>query len=73
MLEGTTAAAVDLVSSYLKGDAKGSQAASMDVNLFNFLRYIYIPHRDRELGEVFPWCTNVSISIHELPSTVLRE
>ena len=41
MFEGTVAAAVDLVSSYLKGDARGSQAASMDVNLFN-LRYIYI-------------------------------
>ncbi len=41
MLEGTAAAAVDLVSSYLKGDARGSQAANMDVNLFN-LRYIDI-------------------------------
>ena len=65
MFEGTVAAAVDLVSSYLKGDARGSQAASMDVNLFN-LRYIYIEISVKSFHGV-PMCR------YELPSTVLRE
>ena len=67
MFEGTVAAAVDLVSSYLKGDARGSQAASMDVNLFN-LRYIYI-----EIESSVKSFHGVPMCRYELPSTVLRE
>ena len=67
MLEGTAAAAVDLVSSYLKGDARGSQAARINVNLFN-LRYIYI-----EIESSVKSLNGVPMCRYELPSTVLRE